>query len=232
MRPDRGLQGVPGESYDSSAAWEYYARTLGLPALLMTDEGITTRRVEDLDKSIRQLAKEGLIENKYDDRSPLPNALALVRKRDKTVIKTRKIVWDAYNIMAWIAICLFGCILLVASLSDEFGTDTGHSPLVIAAYIIGTLGIIASIWVLFRKDKVVIKPHKVIIVHKFMLFSRKNNEVLKDDIESVEVSFNPATERYFVTITSDDRTLIFGKKQPIEALRWVKQFLINEIIRK
>ena len=65
-----------------------------------------------------------------------------------------------------------------------------------------------------------------------MLFSRKNNEVLKDDIESVEVSFNPATERYFVTITSDDRTLIFGKKQPIEALRWVKQFLINEIIRK
>ena len=153
--------------------WEYYARTLGLPALLMTDEGITTRRVEDLDKSIRQLAKEGLIENKYDDRSPLPNALALVRKRDKTVIKTRKIVWDAYNIMAWIAICLFGCILLVASLSDEFGTDTGHSPLVIAAYIIGTLGIIASIWVLFRKDKVVIKPHKVIIVHKFMLFSRK-----------------------------------------------------------
>ena len=199
--------------------WEYYARTLGLPALLMTDEGITTRRVEDLDKSIRQLAKEGLIENKYDDRSPLPNALALVRKRDKTVIKTRKIVWDAYNIMAWIAICLFG-------------TDTGHSPLVIAAYIIGTLGIIASIWVLFRKDKVVIKPHKVIIVHKFMLFSRKNNEVLKDDIESVEVSFNPATERYFVTITSDDRTLIFGKKQPIEALRWVKQFLINEIIRK
>ncbi len=212
--------------------WEYYARTLGLPALLMTDEGMTTRKVEDLDKSIRELAAEGLIENKYDDRAPLPEALALVRKRDKTVVKARKIIWDAYNVMAWIAIFIFGSLLLAANLSDEFGTDAGHSPLVIAVYVIGTIGIIASVWVLFRKDKVVIKPHKVIIVHKFMLFSRKNNEVLKDDIESVDVSFNPATERYFVTITSDDRTLIFGKKQPIEALRWVKQFLINEIIKK
>jgi len=212
--------------------WEYYARTLGLPALIMTDEGMVARRIEDLDKPIKQLAKEGLIENKYDDRASLPDTLALVRKRDKTVIKTRKIIWDAYNIMAWIAIFIFGGILLAANLSDEFGTDTGRNPLVVATYIIGTVGIISAIWGLFRKDKIVIKPHKIIIVHKFMLFSRKNNEVLKDDIESIDVSLNPATERYFVAITSDDRTLIFGKKQPIDALRWVKQFLINEIINK
>lgn len=143
----------------------------------MTDEGMAVRKVEDLDKSLRELAAQGLVENHYNSRAPLPPSLALVRKRDKTVIKTRKIIWDAYNIIAWVAIFLFGGILLAASLSDEFGTETGRNPFVLAAYIIGILGILASVWVLFRKDKIVIKPHKIIIVHKFMLFSRKNNEL-------------------------------------------------------
>ena len=69
--------------------WEYYAKGLNLPALIMTDEGMVTRKVEDLDKSLRDLAQDGLIESKYDDRTPLPPSLALVRKRDKTVIKSR-----------------------------------------------------------------------------------------------------------------------------------------------
>ena len=175
---------------------------------------------------------QGLVENHYNSRAPLPPSLALVRKRDKTVIKTRKIIWDAYNIIAWVAIFLFGGILLAASLSDEFGTETGRNPFVLAAYIIGILGILASVWVLFRKDKIVIKPHKIIIVHKFMLFSRKNNELVKDDIESIDVAFTPATERYFVAISSDNKTMVFGKKLPIEDLRWVRQFLINDVVSK
>lgn len=85
---------------------------------------------------------------------------------------------------------------------------------------------------LFRKDKIVIKPHKIIIVHKFMLFSRKNNELIKDDIESIDVAFTPATERYFVAISSDNKTMVFGKKLPIEDLRWVRQFLINDVVSK
>ena len=212
--------------------WEYYARQLKLPALIMTDEGMAVRKVEDLDKSLRELAAQGLVENHYNSRAPLPPSLALVRKRDKTVIKTRKIICDAYNIIAWVAIFLFGGILLAASLSDEFGTETGRNPFVLAAYIIGILGILASVWVLFRKDKIVIKPHKIIIVHKFMLFSRKNNELVKDDIESIDVAFTPATERYFVAISSDNKTMVFGKKLPIEDLRWVRLFLINDVVSK
>ena len=190
--------------------WEYYARQLKLPALIMTDEGMAVRKVEDLDKSLRELAAQGLVENHYNSRAPLPPSLALVRKRDKTVIKTRKIIWDAYNIIAWVAIFLFGGILLAASLSDEFGTETGRNPFVLAAYIIGILGILASVWV----------------------FSRKNNELVKDDIESIDVAFTPATERYFVAISSDNKTMVFGKKLPIEDLRWVRQFLINDVVSK
>ena len=64
-----------------------------------------------------------------------------------------------------------------------------------------------------------------------MLFSRKKDELRKDKIEAIDVTFNPATERYFVAIASDEKTLVFGKKLPIDDLRWVKKFLINEVIK-
>ena len=163
--------------------WEYYAQKLNLPAVVLTDEGMVRREVSDLDKSIKEMVEEGKTINSYNDREPLPPTIAFVRKRDKTVIKARKIFWDAYNIIA-----------------------------------------------LFRKDKIVVKRDKIVIVHKFMLFSRKNNEIKKADIEAVEVTVNPATGRYYLSIISDNRTAIFGKKIPIEDLRWVKKFLINEVV--
>ena len=92
--------------------------------------------------------------------------------------------------------------------------------------------VLIAVWLLCRKDKIVIKLHKVIIVHKFMLFSHKNNEINKNDIESVDVSFDPSTERYFVSISSEAKTMVFGKKLPLTDLKWVKAYLINDIIRK
>ena len=92
------------------------------------------------------------------------------------------------------------------------------------------LFVIAAVFVLLRKDKLVIKKDKVVHVHKFMLFSRKNDELKKDDIEEINVTLNPVTGRYCVSVISDDKNIIFGKKLPIDDLRWVKQFLIHQIV--
>ena len=96
----------------------------------------------------------------------------------------------------------------------------------------GILGIlvIAAIWILLRKDKLVIKADKIVHVHKFMLFSRKHDEIGKKEIEEIDVTLNPVSGRYFVSLISDRKNIIFGKKLPIEDLRWVKKFLIHEII--
>lgn len=211
--------------------WEYYAKQLNLPTLVMTDEGVTSRDVKDLDKSLRELAKEKLVENTFDDSETLPSSIAVVRKGDKTVIKARKIFWDAYNIMAWVCLILFGGILLHFSINFEKIMAYFSLEFIIAFYVVGCFIIIASVFALFRKDKIVLKKDKIVIVHKFMLFSRKNNEMQKNDVEAIEVTANPATGRCFLAIISDNKTVIFGKKLPIEELRWVKKFLINEIIK-
>ena len=76
-----------------------------------------------------------------------------------------------------------------------------------------------------------VKRDKIVNTYKYMLFSIKHDEIRKDEIESVDVTFNPATERYFVAIISDNKTIIYGKKLPISDLKWVKKFLINEIVK-
>lgn len=211
--------------------WEYYARTLNLPTLIMTDEGMVTRNIEDLNKSIKQMAKKWNLENKFDDRAPLPPSIAYVRKADKMVIKTRKIIWDAYNIIAWFCIGVLSMAFTLAIINYIKQDASQQNPWLLVGYVAGIIFILGLIYALFRKDKIVIKKDKIIIVHKFMLFSRKKDEIRKDAIEAIDVTFNPATERYFVAITSDAKTLIFGKKLPIEDLRWVKKFLIDEIIK-
>ncbi len=210
--------------------WEYYAQKLNKPTIILTDEGMVKRDVCDLNKSIKEMIKEGKFVNNYNDRDPLPPSIAYVRKRDKTVIKARKIFWDAYNLLFGLVLLVFGAILLCAAYNHEQAVEHFSSNVVFGLYGIGILVITASIFVLFRKDKIVVKKDKIVIVHKFMLFSRKKTEIKKKDIEAVDVTINPATGRYYLSIISDERTAVFGKKIPIEDLRWVKKFLINEVV--
>ena len=125
---------------------------------------------------------------------------------------------------------MFGGLLLFAGFNAETVKSRFSTDVILTFCIIGLFIIAVSVMALFRKDKIVVKQDKIVIVHKFMLFSRKNTEIKKRDIEAVDVTVNPATGRYYLSIISDARTAIFGKKIPIEDLRWVKKFLINEVV--
>lgn len=211
--------------------WEYYARRLNMPTIMLTDSGEVFRQVEDLNKSIIRMAQEGLVTDEYDSYEKLPSTIAYVRQNDKIVLKARKIVWDAYNIMAWAFIVIFGILVIAggfnySNLSLHFGAAMAWG-----FYAVGVSGIIAAIFVLFRKEKLVLKKHKIVNTHKYMLFSTKHDEVAKDEIEEIDVTCNPKTGRYFVSIIAHKKTITFGTKLPIDDLRWVKKFLIHEVTK-
>jgi hypothetical protein len=206
-----------------------YAKAFKLPVVMDTDEGMRFVDYKDLNKSVAALYRKGLIEDKYDVYETLPQHIRYVRKRDKIVLKVRKVVWDVYNIMAWIAIFLVGAIIIAVLLN----LDTFKNVFASTLYSMSLLGIgiiIISIQILFRKEKLVVKKHKIVNTYKYMLFSTKHNEILKKDIEDVEVTMNPVTGRYFVSIISEDNTITFGAKMAIKDLQWIKRFVIHEII--
>ena len=210
--------------------WKEYAKQFKLPILIDTDEGMKSIELKNINKSASQLYKLGIIKDTYDAYDPLPAAICFVRKKDKMVLKVRKILWDAYNILAWLAILLIGAIVLMILTHLETFKST-FAPTMYSMMVVGILIIAIALQILFRKEKLVIKKHKIVNTHKYMLFSTKHNEILKKDIEAIEVTENPATGRFFVSIISDDNTITFGAKMAIKDLQWIKRFLIHEIVR-
>ena len=210
--------------------WKEYARFFKLPALINTDEGLQSRDLKNLDKSIKEMAKLGFVVDDYDPYEPLPNGICFARRRDKIVLKARKIVWDAYNFIAWFVIVVVGFGLV----GMAFNPNACRSELASPFYaLVGLMALIlvAAVFVLFRKEKLVLKKHKIVHTHKYMMFSTKHSEINKDEIEAIEVTQNPASGRFFVSIISDNKTIAFGAKLPIQNLQWIKRFLIHDVIR-
>ena len=217
---------ISTDSANIRKIWQDYALKLSLPEIMTTDEGVQERKVKDIGKSLIQLHKDGVVKNDFDIKEPLPESISWVRKSDKSIIKNMKIRWDGIDILAAIGMGIVFLVFLT------FMPQISNQPsgVALSVFLLGFMGVCIFKWL--TKDKLVIKPHKVIIIHKTFSFSRKKDELFKDNIEAVDVAFNPASERYFLTIIGADKTLIFGKKMPVEDLRWVKKFLINDVIKK
>ncbi len=211
--------------------WEKYAQFLNLPALLNTDSGLISRDVKNLRKSIKEMAELGYIVDEYQPYEVIPSSVVFVCKQDKIVLKARKIVWDAYNLLAWGAIVSIGSLLLLSGLKFDDISQVFSSQVIYALWTGGVLLIVISIFILFRKEKIVIKPHKIVNTHKYMLFSTKHDEMAKNDIEAIEITENPVSGRFYVAIHSGEKTIGFGSKLPIDDLRWIKKFLVHEIIK-
>ena len=210
--------------------WKEYAKKFKLPAMINTDNGIEKIELKHLNKSLSEKVKLGLIKDEYDTYEKLPSTVTFVRKSDKMVLKVRKIVWDVYNFIAWFTLFIISLVTLFVWINIDTFTETLSSTLYALSFVALAI-VIISIQILFRKEKLVIKKHKIVNTHKYMLFSTKHNEMLKKDIEVIEVTENPLTGRYYVSIISDNNTITFGAKMAIKDLQWIKKFLIHEIIR-
>lgn len=202
--------------------WKNYAKALNLPAIISHNGETKTIEVDDLDKSLKFLAKEGKVVSTYNADNPLPEHIVLVRKRDKKVIKMMKILWDGYN---------FIMMFFLAAFIAVWVFEMFCSALSWWVFALGALVWAWAVALLFRRDKIAVKKAKLVLVHKFPLLNFKNNEIFKDDIEAIEVEENPATGRHFLAIYSKNKSVVFGKKLPLNTLVWVQNFLIDNVIK-
>lgn len=198
--------------------WEDYARAFNLPAMIETDEGLVVRQICDFGKSVKEMATTWDLKSKFNPQAPVPNSLIIKNKDRKLIIKIKNRLWDAYTIIG-VIFTLFAAILTAVSMN----LFNSHS-----VTFLGILLTVMSISFLLRKEKLVLKKYKIINVHKF-IFSRKKDEIDKVNIEAIDVTVNPATGRHYIAIISNKKTIIFGKKLPIEDLRWLKNFLLYEL---
>ena len=152
-----------------------------------------------------------------------------IKKHNKVIIKERRLFFDVYSILA-----VFG-VMILASLI--IGTGLNYQLLLpyigwsgfIGLLTVLTAALIVAIIVTFSKDVLIITREGVVLGHNW-LFLRMDVEYLaKDNIAAVDIGHNPTTDRYYLTIIADERSIIFGKNMPLDDLRWVRGLVIKEV---
>lgn len=212
--------------------WHYYAKRLEKPTIMDTDEGLKVIDTPDLNKNLKNYILSNGLETNYTVIPPLPKVFKYAQRSDKTVLSSKKAFWDILSVIVSVWL-LFYTLILGATLYNytKILKMVGsawkfNSCLVLASVIL----ILCLLW-LFRREKIVIKSNRIILIYKFLLLSRKNQDVEIDHIKEIEIMSNPVNNRYYLAIITQHSIAAFGTKMPLEDLRWVKKFLIHEILR-
>lgn len=211
--------------------WYYYAKRLSMPIVLDTDEGTVVKEAAELDKSLKEyLFAKGLI-SVYDDAPQPPADIICIKKEDRTIIKPRRTFWSILSLLGAFWLFFYLVVLAAAAFNYPRVERMVGSPLQTAIIFAAAAALaILFIGLMFKKDKIVLKDGRLILVRKFLFLSRKDYADL-NRIRDIQVVYNPATDRYYLAVITDDNMLAFGKSMPTEALQWVRDFIIYTMTR-
>ena len=216
---------------DVRKIWEYYSARMHLPALFMTDHGLISRNQNELKKTLRDMAKKWKTDSLYHD-EPAPKSLSVINNEKNIIVSENRLFFDIYSILAMLGIAGLCSIGAYALLNFEFIIKfIGIAGFSIFMALLMAIIVFALI-VLLSKDVLAISDDDILLGHR-VPFMHIDSELLeKDKIQAVDIGYNPTTERYYLTVISPDKTIIFGKNMPIEDLRWIRSFVIRETVKK
>jgi len=211
--------------------WEYYAEKLRMPALFMTDHGLVSRHHNELNKTLREMAKRWNLEALYREDERAPSVLQYKSKRDKVILRERRLFFDVYSILCICGALALGATAVWAVINYAFLLPIiGVWGFMAAMLICLSVAMFAVVCVL-SKDVLIITRSEVVLGHNLSILRMDAEFLPKEDIESVDIGHNPVTDRYYLSIISHDNNIVFGKNMPIEDLRWMRGCVIREIVK-
>ena len=211
--------------------WGEYAQKLKLPALFMTDHGLISRHYQEFNQTLKEMSVKWHLKTLYRDGEEAPKSVKCKTKTNKVIVKERRWFFDAYTFLALFGLIVLGALAVYAGLNYQTVLQyMGMASFIVLSVVILAI-IMYSIIVIFSKDVLIITPQKVILGHNILFLRMDAEMVSKDNVEGVDIGYNPTMDRYYLNITSDEHNLIFGRNMPLEDLRWVRGFVIREIVK-
>ncbi len=215
-RSEAGIRGI----------WEDYCRQLSKPALENDGGQMRVRSVEDLDKSVKELAKEGKVQVNFDASVPPPKGLRLSVEGE-----TLRIVLLKGRFSPLGAILLLAIPMVFVYIG--FGGEDGPVFFGVVGLIFMLFGLGALAWSLVAKAVLEVRGSGIKLLWKTPWGDTPGVGMEAEKIESVSIG-KPAganTHKYAVLIAADDRTLPVGQGLPAPALEWLKNCILAVITR-
>lgn len=205
--------------------WEDYARTLNLPALSESAGQVMARRPDELDKSIRDLVKEGRLKSEYDPSMPAPKGLEMSGdKVDGATTITIDIDTPRYPV--WMSGLFYGFPLLVMLIG--FSTS-GGTYLVLFSFAFALL-----VSLVFVPDWAT--DRQIEINQKYITFTDElprnvpQSQTLQlEKIEEIKIARPRSNIGHEILVIGDQEQIAVGAGLSKEALGWLRDLLISAI---
>ncbi len=205
--------------------WEDYSRQLNKPALEGGKGNMVARAVDDLDKSVRDLALEGKLEVDFDPRKPPPAGFDLRVDGDQlrvTLPKTKSSLIGSLFIMAFAGVFIF-----IGFGIDDAPVMFGIIGLLLLLLILGGLA-----WSGITRQALHIGRDRVRIFHETPWGDTDGKNMDARQIETVRIGYERSSnEREGVLLVTDQATKKIGEGLPPEAQNWLKNCILAVITK-
>lgn len=210
-------------------AWEAYAKWLHLPAMTNVEGETTTRALEDLDKSIAELASDGKIAVRLDfSDAPPPKGLQVASEHTEGGESLRvNITAPRANIVVRLLVCgvpiVFCLILVTLGMLESIPLLTVLGGL--AAMVIIALGIE---WT--RRDKrarrdILITRTNMVVIDPWKEWPLHQKSFKLSEIETITLL--PRGEG--ISIAGDQTQIEIGAGLSKAAMTWLKDYLTSAV---
>jgi hypothetical protein len=202
--------------------WEDYCQKLNLPAVETDGSKMIKRDVADLDKSVRELVKEGKVQVEFDPSKPPPPELSL--KVDGDVLELTVVKKKSSPASAAIALLIPGVFMYI-------GFFVKSCPLMFG--IIGAVFFLvflaAFVWSLIVKDQIRISKDEIHILQLTPWGPTIGDRISSETVEVVRIGKESNQGRDAVLIETDNGNSKVGEGLSAESLEWLKNCIMRVI---
>lgn len=215
-RSEEGLRGIQ----------EGYCRQLNVPALEGEPGNFVARNVEDLDKSVRELASEGKLKIAFDPAKPPPAGVTL------SVIEEKRLRIE----LPRTPVAVGGVVMAVVISSIFIGISVGvkSAPAMIGVFgAIFLLVVVAGlVWQIVARPVVVAGADSIEVRHRTPWGETRGRTIESARIESVRIGQRTANQGPAgLMLVTDQRTEIIGAGMPAAVLEWLRDCILAVVAR-
>ncbi len=203
--------------------WKDYARKLNLPALEKEGEKMIVREVEDLNKSVRELAVEDKIDISFNPDQPPPQGFDIDVRGEKLCIGLPK------NRASLIGI-LIGLVFPAVFIYIGFGRQDAPLVFGIIGLLILLVMVSSAVWLFIARTMVAVSPDRVHIYHQTPWGDTDGKELSAESIEAVKVGkAKEGQGRDGVVLVTNKTAEIVAEGMSQEKLDWLKNCILTVI---
>lgn len=212
-RMDVGIRGI----------WENACRALNMPAVEGEGAGIVIRSVEDLDKSVKELAREGKLKVDFDPTKPPPAGLTLKvdGKFLELSVKTR--------VGSTLGGGLFGILFAGIFVYVGFFIKSGPILFGIIGSIIMLVVILAMIWALITTEQIRVAKDEIHVRRKTPWGPTNGTRISTTGVETVRIGKRNGQGSEGILVETDGGTEIIGTGLPAPCLEWLRNCILKVI---